>query len=161
MSLINPFRTIDLGTGLITLSDFERALAAKKCRCNDWAKDILCKYDFTVSPTPLTVDLVRLTNRELGFPKEATFAQTCKAAQDLGLKLCPAEVGQQLRLQYLDQPRRNNWLYIAMKPITDSGGHLSLFEVAGFADGLWLFANYANPERVWHADCAWVFVRRK
>ena len=43
-----------------------------------------------------------------------------KKGQEMGLQLCPAEVGPQLRLQYDDQPRDES-LFIAMKPINLNG----------------------------------------
>lgn len=81
-------------------------------------------------------------------------------AKKQGLQLCPAEVGPQLRLQYADQPA-GEWLVIAMEPIKDSVGGLSVFFVGHGGVDRWLDAYDGEPDYVWHADGRFVFVRRK
>lgn len=61
-------------------------------------KDILYKTEF--SQKSQTYELVRFTVEQLGFPNGATTDEVYKRAEDLGLELCPAEVGPHLRLQY-------------------------------------------------------------
>ena len=51
-----------------------------------------------------TFRTVELTVSDLGFPDGATTAQDFKKASQLGLELCPLELGPYLRLEYLDQP---------------------------------------------------------
>jgi len=43
--------------------------------------------------------------------------------------------------------------------ITDSDGNLNVFNVKRNDDGLWLNANYANPDNHWNGDNLWVFRR--
>ena len=96
-------------------------------------------------------------NAKEGAKLEDTYAR----ALELGLELCPNEVGPQLRLQYTDQPN-GEWLLIAMEPIIGSSGNRGLFRVKQLAyGGQYLNGSYGNPDNVWHADTRFVFRRRK
>ncbi len=155
------WKTIKLGTGLKTADDFRKALKKADCNISDWANDIIGKSAFSVSPEEVDAELVVVSVAELGFKNGATCADIYKRAEELGLALCPNEVGPQLRLQYKDQPN-GEWLLIGMEPITDSDGGLSVFSVARHVGGArWLYSHYGSPDGVWHAGGRWVFLRRK
>jgi len=154
------FTTILLGAGPKTADEFCEVLEAADCRVSDWARDILAKPAFKAASEATEVDLVVATVRELGFPEGATYREICDQASKHGLELCPAEVGPQLRLQYLSQPM-SEWLIIAMEPITDSGGVLDVFGVKHDDDGRLLDAHYGDPGCHWSPDRCFVFVRRK
>ena len=98
------WKTIKLGTGLKTADDFRKALKKADCNISDWANDIIGKSAFSVSPEEVDAELVVVSVAELGFKNGATCADIYKRAEELGLALCPNEVGPQLRLQYKDQP---------------------------------------------------------
>jgi hypothetical protein len=53
------------------------------------------------------IDLVKISVADLGFRQSrfVSLAHIHDAALDIGYKLCPAEVGPLLRLQYKDQPK--------------------------------------------------------
>ena len=104
--------------------------------------------------------MVVVSVAELGFKDGATREQIYARAKELGLDLCPAEVGPQLRLQYKDQPN-GEWLVIAMEPITGSVGNLNLFRVRRDDSDLWLDGDYDYPDYVWDAGDRFVFSRRK
>ena len=80
---------------------------------------------------------------------------SCACALELGLELCPAEVGP---VAYKDQPL-SGWLIIAMNVITVSVGGLSVFRVEHDDRGLWLSAGYGHPESFCGSDKHFVFVR--
>jgi hypothetical protein len=80
---------------------------------------------------------------------------SCACALELGLELCPAEVGP---VAYKDQPL-SGWLIIAMNVITVSVGGLSVFRVEHDDRGLWLSAGYGHAESFWGSDKHFVFVR--
>src|SRR5258708_11313374 len=80
-------------------------------------------------------------------------------AKDLGLDLCPAEVGPALRRAYKDQPK-GEWLLVAMEPITDSDGDSRIFLVEHGGNVPWLSAHYGDPDGVWRADDRFVFARQ-
>jgi hypothetical protein len=154
------WKTIKMGIGPKTAKEFKKVIKYAKMRISDWANDILGKSAFKVSDTEQDVDLVMMTVAELGFKNGAKYDQICAKAQELGLDLCPNEVGPQLRLQYTDQPK-DEWVIIAMEPIADSRGGLRVFSVVHVFDGLWLNADDGGPGSVWNADGRFVFGRRK
>jgi hypothetical protein len=108
----------------------------------------------TSTPSEL-IEVVRLKVRDLGFTNCPTTDQLFAKVQEFGLELCPAEVGLQYRLQYIDQPR-NDWFYIGMKPVVASGDPC-VFELVHDNDGLWLYGHRAPPGNEWDLDDTFVF----
>ncbi len=152
--------TIKLGRQK-SVEEIRQALKASGNNIGDWANDILGKPVFTVSETEQDVELVNVSVEELGFKQSACYADICKRALELGLDLCPAEVGPQLRLQYKDQPR-GTYVVVAMNAITDSDGCLGVFSVGRYDDGdQYLNAIYGSVGDIWHANDRFVFLRRK
>lgn len=133
----------------------EGALKGKNIYLSDWGKDLLYKTEF--SQEKEKYDLVRFTVEQLGFSKGATTDEIYKKAEELGLELCPAQVGPHLRLQY---PGRE-WMLIAMKRITDRGGDPDVFDLGGDSDGLTLSGSSANPDYLWYSAYEFVFRFRK
>lgn len=154
---ISVWKTIKLGTGLKTADEFRKAIADNDLRLGDWGSNILGKPEFTAATEPSEVNLVRMSVKDLGFKGNARFAEICARGKELGLELCPSEVGPQLRLQYLDQPK-NEWLIIAMEAIRDSQGLLDAFGVGHVDEGRWLNACYGHPDSTWNPDYQFVFV---
>ena len=113
------------------------------------------------------MNLVRVTVAELGFQevrREPIYGDSVvrsaiyERAMARGLKLCHAEVGPQLRLQYPDQPHGES-LIIAMESITDLEGTLSVFCVAHDEKGRLLSGAYGDPEGFWKRGKTFVFAR--
>jgi hypothetical protein len=78
---------------------------------------------------------------------------------EMGLGLCPAEVGPVLQLQYGDE-EENEWLLwfrLAMEPITDRQGYPDIFKI-GHA-GRWMGTCYGYPQDLWDPSHLFVFVR--
>jgi len=154
------WKTIKLGTGLKTADEFREALKSNGFRIGSWGNNILSKPAFKAATEETEVDLVNVSVAELGFKDGATRKDIYERAIDLGLQLCPNEVGPQLRLQYKDQPK-GEWLRIAMEPITDSSGRLLVFNVVRNDGGLWLDGDDGHPDYFWYGNDRWVFARRK
>jgi len=113
--------------------------------------------DFTTSKKQEHLNLVRISVKDLGFPNGAKTDEIYTKAKKLGLELCPAEVGPQLRLQQLDQPN-GDWFYIGMKQISDSRGNPSVFDVSRDGDGkLRLSDGSATPDDPWSDINGFVF----
>lgn len=153
------WKTIKLGTGLKTADDFRKALKKGGHEIGSWGNDILGQPAFKASETAIDVDLVKVTVGELGFKEGATNSQINERAKELGLELCPNEVGLQLRLQYKDQPK-GEWILVAMEPIVDSDDRLMLFLVERGDDGVSYLGGYhGHPGLYWRANVRLVFVR--
>lgn len=154
--VLKVWQTIKIGTGVKSGKAFCSELEKKDFRIGDWARDVLKQKAFTIAAQEEDVDLVSLSVTDLGFKKGARYDAICTRGLELGLELCPAEVGPQLRLQYLDQPR-GEWLVIAMGALRGSDGRLSVFRVAHDDDGRWLGTCCADPDDFFGGDRRFVF----
>ena len=158
-SWFKTWKTLKLGTaGLKTADDFRKAIKDRGMKISDWADDILGRPTFSVAAEETEIELVLVTVAELGFKNRAARRDIYKRAQELGLELCPAEVGPQLRLQHKDQPN-GEWIPVAMEPIPDSDG--SLLCVGHDVSDLWLCGKYGGPDTFWCGASSWAFARRK
>ncbi len=122
--------------------------------------NILHSPDFATLDNAETITLIRLRVLDLGFIQNPTTDQLYARAGELGLELCPAEVGPHLRLQDLEQPL-NNWYTIGMKPIAHRVGSPYVFFIAHDSGGLWLSGHWADPTDGWNLDYRFVFRLRK
>jgi hypothetical protein len=154
------WKTIKLGTGLKSADDFRQAFKASGMKLGDWASDVLGKPEFVVSDKETELDLVVVTVKNLGFKNGATREKIYARAKELGLDLCPPEVGPQLRLQYQNQPN-GEWILIGMDPIRYSDGYLHVFHVEHDDSELWLYSDYDRPGCVWDAGDRFAFVRSR
>lgn len=116
--------------------------------------------EFVPTEEKETVELIKITPREMGLTDYPTTAQIYVKAQEMGFELCPPEVGITLRLSYTDQPL-GEWFRIGMKQITDSGGYPDVFDLERSDDGLWLNDLWAKPDRTWSPGYEWCFRLRK
>jgi hypothetical protein len=87
-------------SGAELLEDLKKA----RVEINEFGLQLLLCAAFKASETCRPLVTAELTVRNLGLPHGATTSEIFKNATDLGLSLCPMELGPYLRLQYLDQP---------------------------------------------------------
>jgi hypothetical protein len=108
------------------------------------------------------VDLVGYNVYDLGFDYDgAHYKPICANGIQMGLELCPAEVGPALRLDYTDQGCDSR-LLIAMKPILGHNRRRSIFSVDhGCGGDRWLhFGWISRPiRRPWKGPSTFVFVK--
>ncbi|NIK77691.1 hypothetical protein FHS15_002827 [Paenibacillus castaneae] len=95
-------RTVEVGG--LTKSQLIEKLQQYSILMNESGERLLADDKFTTSDTKYSLQTVELTVGDLGFHDGATTAQIFKRASELGLELCPLELGPHLRLEYLDQP---------------------------------------------------------
>ena len=145
---------------LKTKGELEAEMKRQNIQINSYAQSMLNSKDFTTAKKAEPTDLVRLKVRDFGFNGNPTTDEIYAKAKQLGLELCPAEVGPQYRLQYTDQPT-NEYLYIGMKQIADSNGDPDVFELKRGDAELWLSHNWAKPTSKWNPVCEFVFRLRK
>lgn len=127
--------SIDIGGQ--TEKQLEEDLERANICSSDDALHMMRSEQFKTATDPNQVDLVRLSAIDLFGDlsidnlRKRTLDDMCKKAYELGLELCPAEVGPRLRLRLGDQPMWN-WLHIAMKKISSSNGTPSVFSLRNY-----------------------------
>jgi len=147
--------TLETDPSINTPEKAEQALTDKGIWISDYGKDILYKTEF--SKEAQEYELVQFTVDQLGLQRGATTDEIYAKAHELGLELCPAEVGPQLRLKYSG----TDWKFIAMKHITDRHGYPNVFYLGADGARLKLYGDYARPGGRWGADNEFVFLSRK
>jgi hypothetical protein len=150
------WKTIKLGTGLKTTSDFRHALCTELFWFGGYVNEMIEKLASKVATEKTEVDLVKVTVAELGFKKGARYGQIWERARELGLEPCSPEVGPQLRLQYQDQPNEE-MIIVVMTAITVTLP--AIFVVERRHPGLWLTSIDISSDSFWDADYRLVFVR--
>jgi hypothetical protein len=136
-------------------------LDAAGCSIGDLAGQILARPAFTLSVTKTNVELFAVSAAELGFETDTvSLAAIYARAQLLGFGLAAAEVGPQLRLQYLDQPI-GEFLTIGMEPIRTWNGERAIITVANGGAGLILISQDGNADAQISVASRFLFVRSK
>ena len=151
------FRNIELGTGITDGQDFIDTMQAQGIHI-EYATQLLQNDDFKVVGEHRRADLVEVSVRDLGFNGTTRYDKIVERAKELGLEVCPAEVGPQLRLQYTDQPF-GEYLIVAMNAISGRGGGPHVFVVGRDGDGLWLSTDDGRSDDEWRPDYRFVFLR--
>ena len=156
-------QTLETDPNINSPETAEKELKDKNIYLSDWGKDILHKTEFSsfdklgTGKEKEEYELVRFSVEQLGFRDGATTDEIYKKAEELGLELCPAEVGPQLRLKYPGK----EWMLIAMKQISGRDGNPHVFDLHSYGDRLELYGYRAEPEDGWGADDSFVFRFRK
>jgi len=137
----------------------------EKIYISDFARSMLQKPEFTINSKSEKLNLIKLKVQDLGFPGSATTDEIYKRANELGLELCPPEVGPHLRLNYekvfSKEQAKGECFRIAMKQITDSHGYPGVFDVdRDVGGGRWLRDDWARPDGSWDPGREFVFSRK-
>lgn len=146
---------VKLKIGGVTGEDLKQKIRNKKdeegrsYQISSYAEDMMSHENFVVLKNTEVIDLVRLKVKDLGFTEDPTTDELFARAAELGLKLCPPEVGPHLRLKYDQVFKRPQplyeWLRIGMKQIPDRDGYLAVFSLDRYDGGLWLRVYWAEP----------------
>lgn len=166
-----PWKTIRLGTmksGALCAKEilFAGGLISKAAQevlflnVRHYPHDALGSRTFQVAKQLVEIDLALVSLAELDFHRRAPREQVHDRAIHLGLELCPAEVGPQLRLQYMDQPRHEA-LFIATRPLEAEGFSPQVLIVRHDDKGLWLDSGSDRSDMRYDPDSLWVFCRPK
>jgi hypothetical protein len=135
------------------------ALEDADCGIGDTAEEMLVMPEFTLSAVATKLNIVVLSVSELGLGQEnEALGDIYAQAQKVGFKLCPPEVGPQLRLQYFEQPI-GEFLNIAMAPIRTRSGPSGIFSVGNGGDGLLLIGDEVSSDTKFYQLTRFVFVR--
>ncbi|MBT2719147.1 helicase [Bacillus sp. ISL-57] len=163
-------RIIEVG-GLTKLQLIQK-LQQHSILMNGYGERLLSDDKFTTFKTKYSLKTVELTVRDLGFPDGATLPQTFKRASELGLELCPLEVGPHLRLQFLDQPEGykgnlsqqqapSGSITIASEIVDEDDYFPKGFYLRKINGGLWLRGYIADHLHVWNPDDHFIFCQTK
>jgi hypothetical protein len=152
------WKTIKVGTFADSFALID-ALQAAGCGIGDLAGEILARPAFALSATKRNVDLFAISAAELGFQTDTVpLAEIYARAQRAGFGFAAAEIGPQLRLQYLDQPI-GEFLIIGMEPIKTWKGEPVILTVANGGAGLILIGQDGRADtQIWAAS-RFLFVR--
>lgn len=151
---------MEITIGGKTKEELIKEMEKNKISISQIGKSMMNNPEFTISQKSEHINLVRISVKDLGFPKGATATEIYKKAQKLGLELCPVEVGPQLRLQYKDQPK-GECVAVGMKPITNPGGSLVFLVWRNLKGELELGFGNVISDSHWDISTYFVFVCRK
>jgi len=124
--------------------EYEQALTERGINIHYQGKVLLQSKGFVTLARPERIDLVHLPVGTFGFISYPTTAELFIKAKELGLEMCPPEVGPALRLIYQD-PSPYEWTSIAMDRIEDPYGYWRMFSLDRDDKGLVLQASWENP----------------
>lgn len=94
-------RTVSLGG--MSKDELLAELENRGIQLNEAGRKLFAHGKFTTSPASFSIETVELAVANLGYERGATFAQIKGRGAELGLTMCPLELGPHLRLQLLDQ----------------------------------------------------------
>ncbi|MEK4100048.1 helicase [Bacillus sp. FSL E2-0195] len=164
-------RTVEVGG--LTKSQLIQKLQQYSILMNEYGERLLADDKFTTSNTKYSLETVELTVIDLGFPDGATTAQLFKRASELGLELCPLELGPQLRLEYLEQPEGylgnasqqhqapSGSITIASEILTKDDDFPKGFYLRQINGVFWLRGYIADHLHVWKPEDHFIFVKQK
>ncbi|MBD7938281.1 helicase [Cytobacillus sp. Sa5YUA1] len=164
-------KTIEIG-GLSKMELIQR-LQEHSISMNQYGEKLLSDDKFTTSEKKYSLEIVELAVRDFGFPDGATMPGLIKKANQLGLELCPLEIGPYLRLEYLDQPEGNSEnsskqnqapsgsITIATEIVSDDDDFPKGFYLRRIDGVLWLRGYVADDVYVWNPDDQFIFSKTK
>jgi hypothetical protein len=146
-------------------------LQARGIELNEAARILLAHDSFTTSKTTSLVETVEVSAADLGFAQGTAMAQIHERAIELGLSLCPLELGPYLRLQFLDQPEGCEGapppqhrappgsITVASTQLTDDDAIPKGFYLRRINGVLWLRGYWSGPDHIWSPEDRLVFRR--
>jgi hypothetical protein len=139
------WKTVTLGTRK-GVESYRNALEQASIKIGDDAGEILGRPAFPYAHARIEHDLAVLSVAELaGDTKSVSLSDLYSRARSLGLELCPAEVGPQLRLDYRHQPQGET-LNIAMPAVATYDGRLRILALANFGGVVALVGSDGRPD---------------
>ena len=146
-----------------------QTLLAQGIALNEYAQNTFADPGFTTAAESSIVDSVEITVADLGLTDGGTIGQIHRRMAEVGLALCPIELGPHLRLQFLDQPEgqlghARSQHCAPPGSITVASAELSDSPHTGFylrrIDGvLWLRGYRSDADHLWSPEDRLVFAR--
>lgn len=151
------WRSVKPGEISGSANDLRRALKENGVPVNRWAGILLARLQFEAGEAKQECDLALLTPAMLGFESKVPLRVFLDRAFKLGYRLCPSWVGPKLRIDYQDQPWKEE-VVVAMVPIVDSTNQGAVFALWHDENGLWLGAQDGEKGTMWRPDTLFVLV---
>lgn len=163
-------RTVKVGG--FTKAQLIQQLQQESIQLNELGERLFADERFTTSDTTYSLHTVELTVEDLDFSDGATLPQIYKKARELGLELCPLELGPHLRLVFLDQPEGNNGnllqqnqapsgsITIASEIISEDDHYPKGFYLRKIDGVLWLRGYIADDLHIWNPQDHFIFCEK-
>jgi hypothetical protein len=160
-------RTIEVGG--MTKQQLLQRLKQASISLNEYGERLFADDLLTASAERYWVETVELTVAGLGFQEGAPLDQIFQRAGELGLSMCPLELGPYTRLQYLDQPeglsadtsQRHQApagsITIASPVLTDDHDVPKGFYLRNVDGSLWLRGYIADYLHIWNPNDHFIF----
>ena len=144
-------------------------LQRNKIELNKAGLELFANDRFTPSEGSSTLETIEITVANLGFPQGTTIDRIYERAVQLGMSLCPLELGPHLRLQHRDQPEGHvghppsqhrappGSLTIASRHISEDDDVPKGFYLRRIDGVLWLRGYRSGPEHIWNQEDHFVF----
>jgi hypothetical protein len=138
---------------------------------NESAQALFAHDMFRTTEVSSFLETVEISVARLGYAQGATIANLYKRAVELGLSLCPLELGPHFRLQFFDQPEGDvgyppsrhrappGSITVASQPLAKDDEIPKGFYLRRIKGVLWLRGYRSTPEHVWSPEDHFVFCR--
>jgi hypothetical protein len=162
-------RTVTLGG--MSKAELLAGFQSRGIQLNEAGRTLFAHGKFTTSPASFSLATVELAVANLGYERGATFAQIKARAAELGLMMCPLELGPHLRLHLLDQPEGHlgqppskhrappGSITVASDPLSDDYETPKGFYLRRIEGVLWLRGYWSAPDDIRSLDDRLVFCR--
>ncbi|MBP3951847.1 helicase [Bacillus suaedae] len=165
-----PLKTRTIEVGGLTKVQLIQKLERNFIMMNEYGKRLLSDERFKISNVKYNLETVELTVRNLGLPNGGTTSHIFKRARELGLVLCPLELGPYLRLEYRDQTEGGQGnsvqnqapvgsVTIASEILSANDEFPKGFYLRRLSDGLWLRGYVADDLHIWDPGDHFIFCK--
>lgn len=163
-------RTVKVGG--LTKSQLIQKLHKYSILMNEYGEKLFADDRFMTSAMKYSLQTIELTVEDLGFLEGANTTQIYKRAGELGLELCPLELGPYLRLEYLDQlegysvnplqqqQAPSGSITIASEVLTEDPEFPKGFYIRRINGVLWLRGYCADYLHVWNPNDHFIFCQK-
>lgn len=139
------WKTVTVGT-YKTVEELKATLKIHSINYFGMAQELIESPSFSLVKTPVQIDLINISAAELGFLEPTTIKDVWNRAFEVGLSLCPQEVGAQLLLQHGNDTTENGLAYeyplaIATQPISTPRDKQGIFNIGHTEGGSLILGN--------------------
>lgn len=178
--IFKTWRTVKIGCGAKTYAEYCELIAENGMVACDWKSEhnpytdvktllgdvwngeAITLPGFVVEPQIIDLELILVSVQELDLELSPTRANIFDRAHELGLVLCPPEVGPVARLCYPEQRKNPRVVIVAMEPVESSDGETRIFNLMMNAkDQPILYADSGSSDGCYGNSQQFIFCRRK